>query len=316
MMNILCATDDNYVPYCGIMLTSLFENNKNVDIEVYLMTAGLNAKNILDFNRLAKLYNKRIHIITVDNNVLKNCPIRVGDHVSIVTYYRLLAPILLPSSIDKILYLDCDMVINGSLVELYNNDIENYAFAAVVDALFQDDDTYIRLSYDLKKSYCNCGLLLINLDYWRKKNVLKRCLDYIDNNLEKIIFHDQDTLNVVLQDEKKLLPITYNFQTFFFCKNKFSEDFSCMVKKIIQERPIVLHFDGSIKVWNKQSKHPYLDYYLYYKKKSLWRKIPLIDNRTIKEKLISLRNELIWFLGLRKRITRYIIEQQKFKNKI
>jgi lipopolysaccharide biosynthesis glycosyltransferase len=134
--------------------------------------------------------------------------------------------------------------------------------------------------------------------------------------LEKIIFHDQDILNVVLQDEKKLLPITYNFQTFFFCKNKFSEDFSCMVKKIIQERPIVLHFDGSIKVWNKQSKHPYLDYYLYYKKKSLWRKFPLVDNRTIKEKLISLRNELIWFWGLRKRITRYIIKRQKFKNKI
>ena len=104
-MNILCATDDNYVPYCGIMLTSLFENNKEQDIVVYLMTAELNEKNIADLDKLAEQYHQEIHIVKVDNDVLKNCPIRIGDHVSISAYYRLMASSLLSKSVDKILYL-------------------------------------------------------------------------------------------------------------------------------------------------------------------------------------------------------------------
>ena len=113
--NILCATDDNYVPYCGIMLTSLFENNKGLNFCIYILVEHLSNKSKSEFATLAKKYSQNIEIITVDGEKLKECPIRTGDHVSIVTYYRLLAPILLPSDVDKILYLDCDMIINGNI---------------------------------------------------------------------------------------------------------------------------------------------------------------------------------------------------------
>ena len=311
-MNILCATDDNYVPYCGIMLTSLFENNKDQDIVVYLMTAGLNEKNIVDFDKLSKLYDQEIRIISVDNNVLKNCPIRIGDHVSIVTYYRLLAPILLPKSVDKVLYLDCDIIINKSLIDLYEVNIENYAFGATLDDDFQGQDKYHRLQYDSQKMYCNAGMLLINLDYWRKNSVMERCFEYIDNNSDRLKLHDQDTLNVVLQDEKQLLPITYNFQTgFFHVQCHFSDEFLKQIFEIVKDVPIVLHYTGNCKVWDIGSKHPYVEYYLYYRSISLWKDFPLIDKRTLKDKLLQLRNEIIWRLGIIKRPESYIIEKQK-----
>ena len=106
LYNILCATDDNYVPYCGIMLTSLFENNKELKLCIYILAEHLSDKSRNEFATLARNYCQRIEIITVENEVFNKCPIRPGDHVSIVTYYRLLAPILLPSNIDTILYLD------------------------------------------------------------------------------------------------------------------------------------------------------------------------------------------------------------------
>ena len=122
--NILCATDDNYVPYCGIMLTSLFENNKELKLYIYILAEHLSDRSRNEFATLARNYNQKIEIITVNNDTLKDCPIRIGDYVSIATYYRLLAPILLPSEIDKVLYLDCDIIINDNISELYNEDTE------------------------------------------------------------------------------------------------------------------------------------------------------------------------------------------------
>ena len=93
LYNILCATDDNYVPYCGIMLTSLFENNKELNLCIYILAEHLSDRSRNEFAELAKNYDQKIEIITVNNETLKDCPIRIGDHVSIATYYRLLAPV-------------------------------------------------------------------------------------------------------------------------------------------------------------------------------------------------------------------------------
>lgn len=76
IINILCATDDKYVPYCGIMLTSLFESNKLSKFRVFILTEQLSEKNVCDFHLLAKDYGQKIQIITVDSEALRNCPIR------------------------------------------------------------------------------------------------------------------------------------------------------------------------------------------------------------------------------------------------
>lgn len=311
-INILCAADDNYVPYCGIMLTSLFENNKDVDIDVYLMTAGLTDKNRLDFIFLSELYDVNIYIVKVDNDILKNAPIRVNDHVSIVAYYRLLVPFLLPNDVDKVLYLDCDMIVNSSIEMLYYWDINDYACGIVLDEAFQDIEKYERLGYSKSKLYCNSGMMLINLSYWRRNNVMERCLDYIDKNSEKILFHDQDTINVVLQDEKKLLPLKYNFQTGFILSHyKFDDIIMHEILETVYS-PVIIHYTGGIsKPWFAKSKHPYTNIFLYYKNISLWRKFPLLDRRTLYNKFVDFLLELIWTLGIKKRPKSYIIEMQK-----
>lgn len=93
--------DDNYVPYCGIMLTSLFENNKEENIVVYILCEKLSDKNIADLESLAIAYNKEIRFIYLTKELFNNCPIREGDHVSIAAYYRIIAPNLLPKEIKK-----------------------------------------------------------------------------------------------------------------------------------------------------------------------------------------------------------------------
>lgn len=311
--NILCATDDKYVPYCGIMLTSLFENNKELNFCIYILVEQLNNKSKNEFATLARIYNQRIEIITVDSEILKNCPIRQGDHVSIATYYRLLAPKLLPSNIEKILYLDCDMIIDSDITDLYNVDINGYPIAMSLDETFFDDEKYQRLDYDKKYLYQNAGVALFNIKYWRDNNIVEKCFEYISNNADKIIFHDQDTLNAVLYKEMKLLPIRYNLQTGFLLTD-YTRYYEDEMPEILEatKSPVIIHFTGASKPWFKGSRHPYRKRFMHYKNISLWKAHPLKKNKSsLYERIIRLRNEVIWALGIMKRPKSYIIDKLK-----
>lgn len=314
-LNILCATDDAYIPYCGIMLTSLFESNKAYKINVYVLTDHISIQSKKTLNALADKYAQTIHVVTITamqiHEKLHNCPIRIGDHVSLATYFRLLAPILLPESLDKILYLDCDMIVNGVLDELYNTPIDNAAVACVVDESLHDDAPYLRLGLSKETHYFNAGMLLINLKYWREHNVMERCLTCITRMADRLLFHDQDTLNIVLQDEKKFLPLKYNFQTGFLyhCTSLADEERAEVLAST--SAPVVIHYTGPGKPWSKLSYHPYRDYYMHYRAISLWKTFPL-KKISFKERVRHYLLELIWRLGVKSRPQTYIISSQKF----
>lgn len=310
MINILCATDNTYVPYCGIMLTSLYESNRNEHFNVYIMTEGLSSDNQSAIKCLANKYQTEINFVIVSKDSLKDCPIRVGDHVSLATYYRLLAPVLLPESIDKIIYLDCDMIINNEITTLWNTVIEDVALGAVIDESLDIQEKFNRLGYQNSKKYFNAGMLLINLHYWREHKVMERCFNCIRKMPDKLLYHDQDTLNVVLQDEKKFLPVTYNFQTGFLyritplsmsLKNEIYTSVAC---------PAIIHYTGPSKPWQELSQHPYASFYQYYKRLSPWSNFPDIKC-SFCNKLLYFRNQLIWALGIKKRPQTYIIPKQQ-----
>lgn len=310
--NVLCATDNAYVPYCGVMLTSLFENNKNISIDVYVLTEGLSEQNVASFQTLAKKYNQNIYIVAVNSDSVKDCPIQNNDYVSIATYYRLLAQEVLPHHIDKILYLDCDMIISSNITELYNTNINDYAIAAVLDEDYTNADKYVKLNYPQKYGYFNAGMLLINLEYWRNKNVMKRCFRYIKTKRVNLTFHDQDTLNAVLHKEKKLLPIKYNLQTgFLYVHNNYSKDFTAEIMDNL-DKPTIIHYTGPSKPWYKGSHHPLRNSFLLFKQISLWNKTLLISTKkSFIETLIHYRNIIIWKTGLKKHPKTYIIKDKK-----
>lgn len=311
-INILCATDNDYVPYCGIMLTSLFENNKEADINVYILTENLNDTNKEKIKQLSQAYQKRIEIITVDSEKLKDCPIRIGDHVSIATYYRLLAPILLPSEIDKVLYLDCDIIINDNISGLYNEGIEEHSVAMCKDEAFFIEEKYERLDYCKSYTYKNAGVALINIKHWRKNNIAQKCLEYISKYPERVKFHDQDTLNAVLHKEIKLLPIKYNLQTGFLLTD-YARYYRNEMPEILEstKSPVIIHFTGASKPWYKGSRHPFCNRFMHYRSISFWHSYPLTQNKeSLYDRIIGLRNNIIWSLGIKKRPKSYIIEQQ------
>ena len=214
--HILCSTDENYVPYCGVMLTSVLENNDDVNIYINV-SPDFSEKSKNKLKILEKKYTCSVNFVTIDPKQLSLCRTDCNEYISVATYYKIFAAQLLPSDLKKVLYLDCDIIINNLLDDLWNIDISNYALAGVDDIFSENDNTYQRLNYSKSYSYVNAGMLLINLEYWRKNNVLQNCLNYIEKNYNDILWCEQDVLNALYHKfidstNFTLICITSNFQ--------------------------------------------------------------------------------------------------------
>lgn len=289
---ILCATDNNYAPYCGIMLSSVFENNRDSEVKAYvLIDKPMDRRNTNRFDRLAKKFGGSIVFVMVDNSFLGKFPIKGMEYWSIATYYRLYAAELLPKDVHRILYLDCDIIVQGDLRALWEIDMTDKAAAGVSDIYECSGKFQRQLHYSEGAGYFNAGVLLINLDYWREYAIGQQLLDFLANHYDLIEANDQDVLNAVLWDKKISLPLTYNYQLQFLSKYFFDLQSPEMQKQIMNtfQSPCVIHYAYSIKPWSMMYyKLPFGQEWKHYKRISQWsHTCPSIPKRKVFNNLVK-----------------------------
>ena len=277
-MNIVCCTDHNYVMPTGVMICSVCVNNHQSKVDFHVIcNDDVTDEDKVDLTNIVNQYNHRIFFYSVNIQVPECFTVnKEGQpkHITISSYYRLFLVQILPSDIDKVLYLDCDVVVRHSLQEMYNTDIEDFAVGVVTDMGDGNLNFYNYLRYSPKYGYFNSGVLLINLSYWKKNNILEEFVNFATQYPERIILHDQDIMNFVLKDKKKQLPLTYNFQHgFLFKKLGISWEYEDELKEAIKN-PYVLHFTG-VKPWIQGCDHPYKNEFMKYKKMTKWNGTPL-----------------------------------------
>ena len=302
-MNILLSTDNNYVMPTGVLMTSIGYNNGS-DVSYYILVNEEFTNDSRDaLVSVANQFGNKIFFFTITPEMTKDFPFGRADqptHVSIATYYRLFITEVLPADVDKILYLDGDMVCRKTLADLWNIDLNEYAVGAVhdCDEVTQTKDN--RLPYPMETGYFNAGMLLINLDYWRKNKSYNRFIECIEKHQNEIVFHDQDVLNICFWDKKKWLPLSYNFQSSFIHLAEYRTDYSTIAKEIEATKydPAIIHYVSSSKPWNVNCFFGYRGAWRYYWRRSQWRSQKLMNDTPhgIKEMLrnFMLRHDL-WF---------------------
>lgn len=283
-INILCATDDYFAPYCGIMLTSVFENNQKHKCCVYIfISQPLKKKNTKRFVKLGDKYGQTISFIQVDiSSYNYDQLIHEGDHVSVATFYRLYAGELLPQSVNRVLYLDGDIIVTGDLSQLWGIDMTGRAVAAVDDAVLANKRPK-ELHYPEEAGYFNAGVLLMNLDYWREQGIGRQCFNYLERYTNTLRYHDQDVLNAVIWDYRIKLPLKYNYQLTLLNKIWFDCEQINVRKKELEETglPLIIHFCTALKPWMiPYYREPFWETWASYKKISPWSHLlPYIPHR-------------------------------------
>ena len=254
--NICYSLDSAYVEQLAVSIASILKNaDVNENINFYILDGGLTKKDKKEIESLKNIKNFNIEYLSVNSSDFLDYPLLKKDnidykdyHVTLPTYFRFKLPALL-NSLSKVLYLDCDVIINNSLKGIFDTNIDNYAVAMVLDA----DSTKESKRLGLKK-YFNAGVMLLNLDFWREHNLELHLLDYAKKNKSKILWQDQDIVNGVLSENIKELSNIWNYQYLQYEK----VDASKLAKTII------FHLAGRFKPWLIPFEHFIYDLYYYY----------------------------------------------------
>ena len=172
--------------------------------------------------------------------------------------------------LDKIIYLDCDIVVLNDLQSLWNFDVSDVAVAMAPDLSFEDKRSLNRLGITTGY-YLNSGVILMNLDYWRKHDVQNRVISYILEKGDKLIYNDQDALNSILQNEHKVLHIKYNYSYCYFHR-LIGVSHKEKIREIIEARdnPVIFHYFGPLKPWSLGCYIPGKELFVKYQKLSGW----------------------------------------------
>ena len=312
-INILIASDTNYASFYGVMLTSLFESNKDSLFDVYFLTdKSLKEEDSEKFELLTSKYNAHLFVIPVNVDLVKTFP--EVAHIKLPAYYHLCLSNLLPNSVHKIIYLDGDIIVNGSLRSLWDTDLSSFACAHVVNCTYFDDDYYTRLGYEKKWNYYNNGVAVYNVDYLRKIDFSNMAIRYINENKDKVYWMDQDAENALLYDKMLSIPITYNFQTLFFHHSDW-DNYDLLFRRQIMDvasNPIIIHYCGHLKPWDfRYYLMPYGKIWRKVCKHSLWQEA---YSKRPYSKYIKFWIKRIFFplLLIKKRNAEYIVESKKY----
>ena len=306
-MNVVYSTSDLYSELAAVSIASLLENSVDVaEINIYIIDIGINDKHKNDLKELVHHYDRHIYFLeNLNVEEITNTRIDVGRwHIS--TFSRLFLLHVLPQDMKKVIYIDCDMIIRHSLLPLWEMDMEGSWCMSADDCRGKMYRKDIGISVD--SIYTNNGLMVIDLDAWRKNDVESMFIAFIIRYHGDITYVDQGVLNGVFQPLKKvkLLPISYNAQTVCYdlgyaglqaCRNPVwaysKEEFN----KAIAD-PIIVHFTtcfmSGTRPWFQKDEHPFRQDFLKYRNMTAWKNNPLwIDNTPLKKKLMTKISQIL-----------------------
>ncbi len=263
--HVTCNTDDNYAQHCCAMLCSLFENNGDLLFHVHILTHGLSDNNKDQINKLCSRYNCQLSVYEVDEAKLDGVQFRKNRPLTKAAYYRILLPEVLGDDIDRILYLDCDMIVIGDVKELYDLELDEYALAATLDCMPYNSVHRQQLQMEAdERSFCS-GIMMINLKYWRENNAMGKLLEFSKRKRKPVFLHDQDSLNYVFKKKWLLLPPKWNKSALSYMPVVDGTLYFDIYEYVYE--PKVIHFSSDAKPWFKIS-FPYSNLYKKYLYKS------------------------------------------------
>jgi lipopolysaccharide biosynthesis glycosyltransferase len=271
MIHIVFATNNNFCQHAAVAMASLLDHNKSENITLHLFTINCEQENLKKIKQVADFFSTEIKFYAVTEDLFKNFS-NPGTY-SLATYLRILAPSLLPN-IDKAIYLDVDIVVNGNIRALWEEDISNYSLAGVQDAILSYNIVKDYIGYDyFHEGYINGGVLLMNLSYWRENNIQQTLIDYLNTHQVKIV--DQDAINAVLHGTIKFIHPRWNTMSSYFTFPPLVIPSHKKYIKALWKDAVIVHFVGPYKVWYKECVNPYKHLYKKYLALTPWKGEPI-----------------------------------------
>ena len=251
-INILVTLNEVYIPHLNTLLYSVLSSDPDIYLRVYLLHTSVRDQSLIKTRQILDSMGGELICINADELTLDGAP--TTERFPKEIYYRIFVAKFLPEDIDKVLYLDPDIIVKGSLKKLYSMDISDHYFAAAShNGAFMRAINGRRLKMKKSAPYINSGVMLINLKKLRREQVYSEVFSFIEDNKKRLILPDQDIISALYGDKiLELDPYIYNMTERQFVYSKLVGKGIDM--EWIENNTVIIHYCGKNKPWRRKYK--------------------------------------------------------------
>ena len=263
-MNLLLTLDEHYLLPCKVMLDSFFASNPDErNVTVYLLHSSIPAEKLLELAAFCAANSAVLKPIAVDASLFEDAP--TSKRYPKEMYYRLLSPLILPSELERVLYLDPDVLVINPLRPLWERNLNGKVFAAAAHTgLTEMANRINQIRLDTEHEYFNSGVMLIDLDAARRLVTAEDVFRCVREHEKELFLPDQDVFNILYGS--KTAPIedvvwNYDVRNYskYLIRSTGAHDMNW-----VMAHTAVLHFCGRNKPWQENYKNPFGMQYLHY----------------------------------------------------
>lgn len=273
---ICCAADEAYVIPLAAMIRSLQDNVRTPRrLALYIFDDGIAAASKTRLLESWDTDELSVHWLDLQSKALTSLPL--WGQMKVIAYYKLLLPAYLSDSMRKVIWLDCDMIVRGSIADLWDEPVGDHALLAVQDMAIPyiaspfGVTAYKQLGIPPDARYFNSAVMVINLDWWRQHDLTGQVLAYLKHHNRSVFLWDQDGLNAVLAGAWGELDPRWN-QIASVCGRSFFKATHLThdaYQRLIND-PWVVHYAGHFKPWSYYNGNPSRALYFEYVDKTAW----------------------------------------------
>lgn len=263
VINILVTFDENYIKPFSVLLKSLKTNNPGEKFHIYLLHSQIPEENLQKLSEYCKVQKSYFTPIKVNRKYFENA--KVTKQYPQEMYYRLLSPIFLPKNINRILYLDPDILVINNIRELWDLDLKENAFAAAShNTIFEPFTDVNKIRLGKNHDYFNTGVVLMDLEKGRDIVKPEEIFEYVKENALELVLPDQDVFNYLYGDiTYQIDDVVWNYDVRYYAiylmrsSGKVDMDW-------IMKNTVFLHFCGKQKPWKEKYTGKFAPLYKHY----------------------------------------------------
>ena len=302
-INIVLASDNNYAQHVAVVASSILFNTKS-KVNLHVLGDGVSQEKIALIRQTVENLGGKLSVYDLSNyQCFEN--LFTSGHISKAAYFRLDIANILPENVEKVIYIDVDLLVLQDIAELWNFNLNGKPIAAVPDygimaskRLMKQKNQVLGLPMD--NLYFNSGVVIMDLQQWREQNYAQQVIKLAaEGNLPH---HDQDALNKVFMNKWEALPLKWNVIPPVF--NLFSK---ILLRGDLRKNAVlarkekaILHYAGRYKPWEFEIKEGFNDKYYYYLQKTAFANVSMpqpskdMKGKSIARQLMRLRVADFW----------------------
>ena len=303
VINIVLASDDNYAQHVAVLAASVLSNTK-AQVNIHLLSDVISKERLTLINNTVQSWGSTLHVYDMSSyDCFDN--LFTSGHISKAAYFRLDIANVLPEEVNKVIYMDVDLLVLQDIGKLWHYDMQGKPLAAVPDygimasrRLMKQKQNVIGLQ--LHSKYFNSGVVIMDLEQWRKHGYAKQVIELAAAG--NLPHHDQDALNKVFMGNWMDLPLKWNVipPVFnLFSKILFNSDL-CKNAIAARKDKAILHFAGRYKPWEFELHKGFNDAYYFYLQKTKFANVKMpqpgknMKGKSITRQMVRLRIADFW----------------------